>query len=88
MEEKISKVVNVILMNNDVYQVTLYENAKQIVRATLRRCKGKIPKKKNKEITITIGKPNFRERTRIKELKKMFRDPICWDHVDIKRLRK
>lgn len=81
---QISETVRHILnsVKKNVYQSTMFVNDKTIIRATLRRYKGKISRGKHREIILTIGPPNFRERKRIKQLKKTHQ-PID-DRVELK----
>lgn len=49
-----------------VRQATMYLSPKEIVRATKRTFRGKIPRRGNVEVILTFGKPNYREREFIK----------------------
>jgi len=58
------------------YKATKYLGDKLTVKATRRRYKGKIRKSDNADIVLTIGKPNYEEREKIKRAKKAGQGPI------------
>jgi len=66
----VPQVVNAILKGEGCYQATKFISPKETVKATIRRYKGKILKNHRKEILVTIGKPNYRDRVFIKMLEK------------------
>jgi hypothetical protein len=45
-----------------VYKAAYFVDRQHIVRATLRRYKGKVPKKPPFEIMLSVTRPNFEER--------------------------
>lgn len=51
------------------YQIAFFETEKSVFRVTRKLYKGK-PNKKQLELVVTYGKPNFRERILIKKEKK------------------
>ena len=80
-------VVNTIMLNDDIYQCTLFADNKTVIRGTLRRYKGKILKTGNKEIMLSIGKPNFREREKINRWKRERGKDCIRDHLELKRVK-
>ena len=52
------------------YKATKYLSDKLTVKATRKRYKGKLRKGENVDIVLTIGKPNYEEREKIKRAKK------------------
>lgn len=65
---EVGKVVDAVIVNHAA-RATKYVSENMIVRATVRRFRGKICKG-NQEIVLCIGKPNHRERQFIKRCKK------------------
>jgi len=63
------QVVEAVLQDN-VIKATKYISPKEIVRATRKTFRGKIDKRGNIEITLTIGRPNYLEREFIKLCKR------------------
>jgi hypothetical protein len=70
-----AEVVDEILLNG-AYKATKFLSDKLTVKATKKRYKGKIRKGENSDIVLTIGKPNFEEREKIKRAKKAGQGPI------------
>lgn len=58
----VEQVVKALLLNDGVYKATKYVSEKSVVRATLRRYRGRISRGGNIEIALTVGRPNFAER--------------------------
>ena len=58
------------------YKATKYLSDKLTVKATRKRYKGKIRKGDNVDIALTIGKPNYEEREKIKRAKKAGQGPV------------
>ncbi len=58
------------LLEADARMAVKYISDRLIVRATRTLFRGKIDKRGNFQITVTIGRPNYREREFIKLLKK------------------
>jgi hypothetical protein len=59
------------LRDNNAYRATKYVSLTEVVRATRRRYHGKdgklhVLKRENFEVSLTVGRPNFRERNYIK----------------------
>jgi hypothetical protein len=78
MDEKsraCAEMVDEILVNG-AYKATKYLSDKLTVKATRRRYNGKIRKSGNVDIVLTIGKPNYEEREKIKQAKKAGQGPI------------
>lgn len=82
----VSQVVDAILKLEGCYQATKFISEKETVKATLRRHKKKIRKNGHKEILLTIGKPNYREREFIKTRKKVG-EPFPVKKVILKRVK-
>lgn len=57
----IAKVVEAVLLTQ-AHRATKYLDPKNVVRATRRLQKGRVPKSGNVEVTLTIGRPNYAER--------------------------
>lgn len=69
------QVVDEILVGG-AYKATKFLSDKLTVKATRKRYKGKPRKSDNVDIVLTIGKPNFEEREKIKRAKKDKQGPI------------
>jgi hypothetical protein len=82
-----SDVIQSILDNSDVYQATKYLSEKEIVRATLKRFHKRISKTGNRDIVLTIGRPNFKERLFIKSCKKAG-EPFPIKKIQLKKVNK
>lgn len=65
----IEAVVNALL-NSGAHSATKYIGEKEIVRATRRRVRGKVPTKGTIDLVMVIGRPNYRERQFIAKAKK------------------
>lgn len=64
------KVIDAVVANG-AYRATLYVSDRLVMRATRRLHRGRIPRKtENIEVTVTSGRPNYRERKFIKLCKK------------------
>lgn len=59
-----------ILLRTDARKAIKYLSDKQVVCATRRLYKGKIVKRGNVEITLTLGRPNYEERQYIRWCKR------------------
>ena len=70
-----AEIVEEILIGG-AYKATKYLSDKLTVKATRRRYKGKIRKGESADIVLTIGKPNYEEREKIKRAKKAGQGPI------------
>ena len=58
------------ILSGGAYKATVYLSNKLTVKATRKRYKGKFLKK-TIDITLTIGPPNYEEREKIKQAKKL-----------------
>lgn len=58
------------LIANKAHVATKYLGPKDIVRATRVLCRGRIDNRRNTEVVLTIGRPNYQEREFIKKCKK------------------
>lgn len=65
----VAEVVRTVI-NAKAHKATKYLSDREIVRATRRLVRGKIPNSKNIELILTIGRPNYAERKFIKLCKK------------------
>lgn len=65
----VSQVVNA-LRSNEARIATKYLSEKEVVRATIRRYRGRVSYKGNLDIILKVGRPNFKERKFIKLCKK------------------
>lgn len=70
-----AEMVEKILVDG-AYKATRYLGDKLTVKATRKRYKGKLRKGENVDIVLTIGKPNYEEREKIKWAKKAGQGPI------------
>lgn len=73
--ESVKEVVKEIIME-DAYKVTAYLHDKLTVKATRKLYKGGWKKRETMDIVLTIGKPNYEEREKIKRAKKLNQGPI------------
>lgn len=81
----IQKVINTLIATNSV-SATYFESDKKIIRATRKRYNGKF-NKKQVEVTLTIGRPNYKERDFIKACKKSG-EPFPVKKIQLKPLPK
>lgn len=58
------------LIATEARSATIFQDEKSIVRATRKLVNGKVPGFGNIEVTLTIGKPNYKERNFVKQCKK------------------
>lgn len=65
----VSEVVRTVI-DAKAHKATKYLSDREIVRATRRLIRGKVPNSKNIDIVLTIGRPNYAERRFIKACKK------------------
>ena len=57
-----------MLVNTGAHRATKYLSAGHVVRATHKLVRGKVPSaKKNIELVVTLGRPNFAERRFIRQ---------------------
>lgn len=59
------------ILYDGAYKATMYLDEKTTLKATRKRFKGKILKGHAVEIIFTLGKPNYEEREKIKQAKKL-----------------
>lgn len=69
MKQYFGQVVEAVLQNN-VLRATKFIDSKTIIRATRKRFHGKIVKRGNVEMMVTVGRPNYAERNFIKTIQK------------------
>lgn len=69
LQKAIARTINALLGNPDARTATKYLSETQVVRATKRRIKGKLPKG-SIDLVVTSGRPNFVARRYIKALKR------------------
>lgn len=72
MKFAMNSVIEVLenLLTSGAVKATKYLSEKEVIRATRRTVQGKIPKKGNIEISLTLGRPNYEERKFVKTCKK------------------
>lgn len=58
------------LLAADAHRATKFLGPKAIVRATRPLLRGKVPKRGNIEIVVSMGRPNYRERQFVKKCQK------------------
>ena len=73
--KSVACVVTEILLFN-AYKATKYIDDKLTVKATRKLYKGGWKKRDTMDIVLTIGKPNYEEREKIKRAKKLNQGPI------------
>ncbi len=64
------------IIGGGAYRAAVYLNDKTIIKATRKLYKGGWKKRDSFDIVLTIGKPNYEERERIKQAKKAGTGPI------------
>jgi hypothetical protein len=66
LSQDYNKIIKALIINEAV-KATKYVNPKFVIKAKRKVFNGKIDKRGNIEIILTIGKPNFNERLFIKQ---------------------
>lgn len=67
----IRAVTDVLLMEPGAWMATKYISPNLVVRATIRRSRGKVPDKwRHRDIVLSISPPNYLERPFVKDAKK------------------
>lgn len=75
--ESVKDVVKEIIMK-DAYKVTAYLHENLTVKATRKLYKGGWKKQETMDIVLTVGKPNYEEREKIKRAKKEAKGQPGW----------
>ena len=78
----INAVVDTLLIAN-AHRAVKYISEKEIIRATRRLVRGKVPNSKSIEVILTIGRPNYSERKFIKECKRV-KEPFPVRKIQLK----
>ena len=78
MDERSKAAAEVIeeILIGGAYKATKYLSDRLTVKATRRKYKGKPQKGESADIVLTIGKPNYEEREKIKQAKMLRQGPI------------
>ena len=68
----VSKVVNALVADREVWRATCFLDAKRIVRATRRRVQGRAARVQDlsESFVLSFGRPNYREREFLKQCKR------------------
>lgn len=65
----VSAVVRALLASG-AFSATKYVSPTEVVRATRRRVRGKVPNRGTVDLVMVMGRPNYRERAFIRKAKK------------------
>ncbi len=85
LTEICKKVIEPLILN-EVIKATKYINPKFVIKAKRKAFNGKISKRGNIEIILTIGRPNFQERQFIKQAIKAG-EPFPIKKIQLKYIR-